>query len=152
MPYRQKARQSPDDTDGAGTTTNGIVNPSYPTVNGYPAIMTNGNPSKSKHKFNCSPVTLKNSIRVPDEFLENYWSTFEPRLNVGSDLEVRACLECRQDLIDYGLPLARAAGVTVAGGVNSLLVPEGEPSKVINMGPITDIHFVGDGETDFKPI
>ncbi|KAJ6261193.1 Dimethylallyltranstransferase [Drechslerella dactyloides] len=154
MPAKRNATLTAVNADGM-MAVNGIINPEYKTVNGYPAIITNGNPPESKFKFSCLPVTFKNSVRVPDEFLENYWSTFEPRVNLGSDIEVRACLECRQDLIDYGLPLARAGGVTAAGAFVSLTIPEGEPRKVINVGPMSDLHFVGDdlsdGELFFRP-
>ncbi|KAF3931652.1 Dimethylallyltranstransferase [Dactylellina cionopaga] len=105
-------------------------------------------PSDSKQRFVTTVAPFKNSDPVPEDYLTRYFSTFEPRFNRGSNEEVKQMFESRQELIDLGLPLVRAGGISHAGGVNSFMMPEADPKKVINVAAISDIAFIEDDITE----
>ncbi|KAK6361323.1 hypothetical protein TWF730_005058 [Orbilia blumenaviensis] len=111
--------------------------------------------ARSTPQFITPLTAYKNSIPVPDRYLEGFWSIFEPRINLAHANEATRVLEYRQSLANCGFQPARAGSIARVSPFNSIIFSEAEPEKVLLVGPLSDLAFLENnginGERFLKP-
>ncbi|KAK6340737.1 hypothetical protein TWF696_009061 [Orbilia brochopaga] len=94
-------------------------------------------PERRKHLIS-PPTPHRLSLAIPDEYLKDYIGILEPRVSSVKDEERRLFFDTLQEWRDRGGCSidSWAMGITPAGGIISLSIPEGDPAKLLAITPL----------------
>ncbi|KAK6500453.1 hypothetical protein TWF481_010796 [Arthrobotrys musiformis] len=90
----------------------------------------------------------KHSRPIPDEFLKGYWSNLDVRVHGHANEELTLVGNMIQDWLNRGGCARPSYVVDGLGAILSLIMPEAEPKRLLEMGPLCSFSFLEDDFLD----
>ncbi|KAJ6257579.1 hypothetical protein Dda_7364 [Drechslerella dactyloides] len=104
--------------------------------------------TRSKRAFIKAPMPPKHPRPTPSDRLDGYFLSLEPRVSLHEAKEIELQLQVRKEWYARGGCWVRDGSLSPNGPVNSLLLPEADPEKVLALSQIFEIGFIQDDWMD----
>ncbi|KAF3105329.1 hypothetical protein TWF569_001292 [Orbilia oligospora] len=90
----------------------------------------------------------RHSQPIPEEFLEGYWSNLDVRVHSCAYDELTVVGKMNQDWLDRGGCSRPSYVIDRLGGFLSLVMPEADPKRLVEMSPLCSFSFLEDDFLD----